>query len=187
MSRKPAIKALNTWSRKLHRWGAIAIALPIVVVIVSGLFLQLKKQSDWIQPPTQRGSGVVPMIPFDQILASSRTVDAAQIISWEDIDRLDVRPGRGIAKVRAHNKWEIQVDLTTGEILQVAYRRSDLFESIHDGSFFHDKAKLWIFLPCGVILFALWVTGVYLWVLPIVNKRAGRIRRTRRAEIAVDP
>ncbi len=69
---------------------------------------------------------------------------------WDDVNRLDVRPGRGVVKVWLHNGYEVQVDLGTGAVLQTAYRRSDLIESIHDGSFFAgDWTKLGLFLPDG--------------------------------------
>ena len=51
-----------------------------------------------------------------------------------------------MVKVWLNNGWEIQVDLNNGTILQTAYRRSDLIESIHDGSFFGgDWTKLGLF------------------------------------------
>lgn len=177
MSRDPRVKFINKWSRKLHRWGAILIALPLLVVICTGLLLQLKKEWVWIQPAERRGVGTTPSITFDQILTALRGVPEAEVESWEDVDRLDVRPGKGMLKVRCNNDWEVQIDTATGEVLQVAYRRSDLIESIHDGSFFHASAKLWVFLPSGLVLLALWFTGVYLWVLPIWAKRSGRKRR----------
>lgn len=177
MSRDPRVKFINKWSRKLHRWGAILIALPLLVVICTGLLLQLKKEWVWIQPAERRGVGTTPSITFDQILTALRGVPEADVESWEDVDRLDVRPGKGMLKVRCNNDWEVQIDTATGEVLQVAYRRSDLIESIHDGSFFHASAKLWVFLPSGLVLLALWITGVYLWVLPIWAKRSGRKRR----------
>jgi len=180
MSRSPLVKALNAWSRSLHRWGAIVIALPLLVVIGSGILLQLKKDFAWIQPEAMRGVGERPSLSFDEILAAAASVPEAGIETWDDVDRLDVRPGKGMVKVRANNRWEVQVDTTTGEILQVAYRRSDLIESIHDGSFFHDAAKLYVFLPSGVILFALWLTGIYLWALPLVMRRRSRIKRAAR-------
>ncbi len=74
---------------------------------------------------------------------------------WKDIERIDVRPGHGAAKVQCKNHWEVQIDLSTGDVLSSTYRRSDLIESLHDGSFFSDAAKLWIFLPNGLILLAL--------------------------------
>jgi hypothetical protein len=104
-------------------------------------------------------------------------VEVAGIKDWKDIDRLDVQPTRGMVKVRAKNSWEVQIDLKTGEVLQTAYRRSDLIESIHDGSFFHDYAKLWLFLPSGIVLLLLWLTGIYMFVLPYwVRSRRRKVK-----------
>jgi uncharacterized iron-regulated membrane protein len=155
-----------TFNRLLHRWGSIVIALPVLLVILTGLLLLLKKEIGWIQPPTQRGSSTELAIGFKRILEIAETVPEAEIEGWEDIDRLDVRPSKGMLKVRAKNRWEIQIDTATDEILQVAYRRSDLIESLHDGTFFHDKAKLWLFLPSAIVLLGLWLSGLYLFILP---------------------
>ena len=148
---------LNRWTRKLHRWGAILIAIPLLLVIVSGLLLQVKKHWTWIQPPTTSGSQTIPTIQFDDILAAAKTIPQANIHSWDDIDRLDVRPGKGMVKVRSNNRWEVQVDLANGDVLTANYRRSDFIESLHDGTFFGDAAKLWLFLPNGCILLGLWI------------------------------
>jgi uncharacterized iron-regulated membrane protein len=161
-------------NRISHRWGSVFIALPLLVVIATGILLMLKKQSSWIQPPTIGGSTKELKVSFDEILASVKTVSEAEIESWDDIDRLDVRPGKGMIKVRGTNRWEIQLDAATAEVLQVAYRRSDLIESIHDGSFFHDKVKLYVFLPSGILLFILWVTGLYLFAQPYLVRRKRR-------------
>jgi uncharacterized iron-regulated membrane protein len=178
---------LNTWTRKLHRWGAILIAAPLLLVICTGLLLLLKKHLPWVQPPMQRGQSQTPAISFDQLLARASTVPEAQIRSWKDIDRLDVRPANGIVKVHAKNHWELQIDTATGDVLQMQYRRSDLIESLHDGSWFHSSAKLWVFLPSGVVLLALWVTGVYLWWLPVAGRRASRRRRSALHRIDSEP
>ena len=153
------------------------IALPTLCVLSTGVLLQLKKQSSWIQPVTKRGSEVTPVLSFTKILEIGQSVPEAQIESWDDIDRLDVRPGKGVVKIRAKNRWEVQVDTSTGKILQVAFRRSDLIESIHDGSFFSDTAKLGIFLPSALILLTLWGTGIYLFFLPHLAKRKMRLQR----------
>jgi len=153
------------FNRVVHRWATVLVTIPLLIVIVTGLLLMLKKEFVWIQPPSQRGISAEPTLPFEQILETARTVPEAGIQSWEDIDRLDVRPDKGMLKVRAQNRWEIQLDAETGEILQVAYRRSDLIESIHDGSFFHDGVKMWIFLPAAIVLFIMLLTGLYLFGL----------------------
>jgi uncharacterized iron-regulated membrane protein len=160
--------------RKIHYWTSATVALPLVVVLVSGLFLQLKKQSNWVQPPTLRGGGGDPTVAFDRVLAAVSGVPEAAVSSWADIDRLDVRPDRGVIKIRARNRWEIQIDHRTAEVLQVAYRRSDLIEALHDGSFFHEYAKLGLFFPAGMGVAVLWCTGVYLFVLPINSRRRKR-------------
>jgi len=175
------------WNRKLHRWGAILIALPLLVVVGSGILLQLKKESDWIQPSTKKGSGGPPAISFSEILAAAARVPEAGVATWDDVDRLDVRPGEGVVKVRAHSGWEVQVDTSTGEVLQSAVRRSDLIESIHDGSFFHEKAQLWVFLPAAFILAGLWGTGIYLFFLPVLKRRAGLVRKSELAEARRQP
>jgi uncharacterized iron-regulated membrane protein len=61
-------------------------------------------------------------------------------------------------------------------VLQTMVRRSDLIESLHDGSWFHDRAKLWIFFPVALALLGLWATGVYLWLLPALTRRRRRER-----------
>ena len=114
-------------------------------------------------------------LSFDKILDISSSVSEANISSWEDVDRLDVRPNKGIVKVRARNNWEIQIDTFTGKVIQTAYRRSDIIEKLHDGSWFSDKIKLWVFFPSGVILLGLWLTGVYMLARPYYVKLKRRM------------
>jgi uncharacterized iron-regulated membrane protein len=178
---------LRIWARKGHRWGAFLIALPFLLVIVTGILLQLKKEWSWVQPPSSRGQGKTPAISMDVLLEAARSQPETEVKGWEDIDRVDIQPSRGIAKVQSHSRWEVQVDLKTGKVLQTAYRRSDLIESLHDGSWFHSSAKLWVFLPSGVVLLALWMTGVYLWWLPVAGRRASRRRRSALHRIDSEP
>jgi uncharacterized iron-regulated membrane protein len=168
-------------NRRIHYWGAILCALPVLIVIVSGILLLLKKQSAWIQPPTSQGTAGAPMVDFGVIYQSVAAVPEANVRSWDDIERLDVRPDKGVIKVVAKNRWEIQVDHRSGAVLQTAYRRSDLIEEIHDGSFFHDNVKLWVFLPSALVLLVLWITGIYLFVKPLL------VRRARRASVRNSP
>jgi uncharacterized iron-regulated membrane protein len=177
---------LSRLNRLIHRWGSIAIALPVIVVIVSGIILQLKKESAWVQPPTAKGSSTELSLSFDHILAATRAIPEAEVLGWEHIGRLDVRPDKGVVKVQCNNRWEVQLDTQTGDVLQVAYRRSDLIESLHDGSFFSDLAKLWVFLPTAMMLAILWGTGGYLFFQPYLAKRKKRVRK-RKLENSTEP
>ena len=174
---------LSKLNRTLHNWGSLIIAIPLSIVLVTGVLLLLKKDVDWIQPPTARGERAGLSLSFDQILSIAQTVPEAGIESWSDVDRLDVRPGKGVVKVRAENRWEIQIDANSGKVLQVAYRRSDFIESIHDGTFFGEYAKLWWFLPSAVIVIGLWVSGMIMFFQPYVVKARKKKKRQRKAGV----
>lgn len=113
-------------------------------------------------------------LTFDKILEVAKTVEEAKINTWKDIKLLDVRPGKGITKIRAKNNWEIQIHNESAKVLAVNFRRSDIIESIHDGSWFHDAAKLWLFLPSALILLLLSLTGFYLFLKILPSKMKKR-------------
>jgi len=138
----------------------------------------MKKQLPWVQPPEKRGEGKQMTLTFPQILAACQSVPEAEVKTWDDINRLDIRPSRGMIKIWAKNNWEVQLDSHSGKVLQIAYRRSDIIEAIHNGSFFHEAAKLWLFLPAAFVLLLLWLTGIYLFFLPIY------VRRRQKANLA---
>jgi len=156
----------STFNRTTHKWVSICIALPLLLIIITGILLLLKKQLDILQPPSQKGVSSIPSITFEQVLIATQSIEIAKVDSWKDIDRLDVRPDKGIIKVRAKSSWEVQLDSQTGEVLQVAYRNSEFIESLHDGTFFQKYANLWLMLPVAIALLILWLTGLYLFILP---------------------
>ena len=171
---------LNVLNRKVHYWASALIAVPVLVVLCSGVLLQMKKHWSWVQPVEHQGTGTVPQLNLEEILATVRSVPALEVRGWDDINRIDVRPSRGMCKVWLRSGWEAQVDLGTGSVLQTAYRRTDLIESIHDGSFLAGNwSKLGIFLPNGLILLLLWATGLWLFWLPFSNKRRRRAAKSR--------
>lgn len=170
--------SFNVLNRKVHYWASFIVALPLLVIIGTGLLLQLKKQWTWVQPAEKRGTGKVPVIGFPEILESLKRVPEMGVASWSDVNRLDVRPDKGVVKVWLHNGHEVQVDLGTGDVLHTAYRRSDVIEAIHDGSFFAgDWTKLGLFLPAGITLFLLWLGGLWMWWVPFIAKRRQRQKR----------
>ena len=162
---------LNKQLRKIHYWISPFIFIPILIILSTGILLQLKKQSDWVQPPIQQGVSNVPSIEFQEMLEAAKSVPEAGINSWGDIDRIDVRPEKGISKIRSNNQWEIQIDNQTKEILSVEYRRSDMIESMHDGSFFTDYVKFGWFLPTAILLIFMSISGIYMFLLPLFMKR----------------
>ncbi len=174
--------SINRLTRRLHYWGSFAAALPVLVILSTGILLQLKKHWTWVQPAEIRGTGTVPVIGLHDLVATISADSSLRVTGWDDVSRIDIRADRGLAKVSLKSGWEAQVDLGTGKLLQAAVRRSDLIESLHDGSFFAgDVTKLGLFLPAGIVLGGLWVTGLWMfWVTWIA-------RRKRSASLATRP
>lgn len=161
----------NVLNRKIHYWATPIIAVPLLVIIASGLLLQVKKQWSFVQPPEQRGGASEPKIELSGILSALQAAPEVKVKSWGDVDRIDVRPKKGVAKVLLKTGYEVQVDLADGRILQTAYRRSDLIEAIHDGSFFGgDGVKLGVFLPTALGLLLLWLSGMWMFWVPFSVK-----------------
>jgi uncharacterized iron-regulated membrane protein len=165
----------NVLNRRIHYWLTALVAAPLLVVLATGLLLQTKKHWTWVQPEERRGTGTTPAIDLEGILSSVRQVPDMQVRGWDDINRLDVRPGRGLVKVLLQNGWEVQVDLGTGRVLQTAYRRSDVLESLHDGSFFAgDVSRLGLFLPVGIALLGMCLSGLWMFWVPLAARRRRR-------------
>ena len=157
-------------NRSTHKWASIIVAIPVLIIIVTGILLLIKKEFSYLQPASQSGVSNVPSISFDVILEQAKSVEEAQVDSWDSIDRLDVRPSKGIIKIRTNSQWEIQLDSETAEILHVAYRRSDTIEQIHDGTYWQKNANLWLSLPVAITLLLISLTGLFLFFYPYYKR-----------------
>ncbi|MEM9272725.1 MAG: PepSY-associated TM helix domain-containing protein [Cyanobacteria bacterium P01_F01_bin.143] len=147
--------------RIVHRWLAIIISIPMLLILITGIFLQLRKPVDWIQPPAMKGSQKYqPTIALEQVLTEIKTIPEMEVKDWSDIKVMDLRPKKGIIKVRNYNELETQVDATTGDILQVAQRRNDFITKMHEFSAWH--ARIWLGVPVRLGFLVLFLTGVYL-------------------------
>src|SRR5687767_921428 len=126
--------------RKLHRYIAISLFLFFFIVSLTGLLLGWKKNSfGVILPPTSKGISpdLKTWLPFDslQSIAFKTLHDSISSELSTELERIDARPQKGSVKfVFADDYWEIQLDGTSGEVLQVSRRTSDIIENIHDGT-----------------------------------------------------
>lgn len=69
-------KRLN---RKVHYRGALACAIPVLIVIVTGIPFLLRKEISWIQPATMIGQATTPTLPFANIVEVANSVPEASI------------------------------------------------------------------------------------------------------------
>lgn len=95
-----------------------------------------------------------------------------------ELERIDLRKDKGMVKfVFIDHFWGIQIDGTTGKLLHIEKRRSDIIENIHDGSILdyyfetsNEQIKLIYTSIAGFALFLFTVTGVWLWYGPKVMR-----------------
>ncbi len=165
--------------RKIHRVSGIFLFVFLFLVGLSGILLGWKKNSGGIiLANTEKGISIDPKswLTIDSLSkkASIYIVDSMLENFDPVIDRLDVRPDKGIVKFTfKEHYWGLQLDATTGNVLKVERRNADIIEHIHDGSIV-DKFlgikdgwfKLFYTTLMGLSLLMFTVTGFWLWYGP---------------------
>ncbi len=179
MSRKDVSKLSKTVRgyRVWHRYFSISIALLVIISAITGILLAWKKDFDVLQPPTQKGISLnaSEWKSVEELSAAAiAAVDSLGLTS-ANIDRIEYRPTKGIAKVIFDTgSWEAQLDATSLEVLSVAKRNSDWIESIHDGTIISEFFKLISMNALGIGLLVLVFSGLWLWFGP---KKIRRLKR----------
>ncbi len=171
--------------RKLHRFFTLYLLFFIFTMSVTGLLLGWKKNFYYLQAPTLTGVSTNPdqwrSINSIVSLALQHARNLPEPIQNAQIDRIDVRPTKGMAKVLFKDTYlAFQIDLTTGAILSVEQRRSDFIEQLHDGSIVDDLMgwgsgafKLFYTTVSALAMLFYAITGFWLWFAP---KRIVKLR-----------
>ena len=122
--------------RKLHRNVGVIFILFFLLISISGFLLGLKDELG-LKPETQTTNSLNQSnwISIQKLDSISKIYAINELEIDSEIDRIDIRPDKGIAKVLfKKNFQELQLDLETGEILSVAKRADNFIERLHDGS-----------------------------------------------------
>jgi len=184
--RKRRAAVLRT-ARKVHRATGAVLFVFFFLVAASGLLLGWKKHSGgMILAKSYQGKSTdaKDWLPIHQLQEKALKIAREQIdpgIS-DRLDRIDVRPDKGMVKfVFIEGYWGVQIDCTTGELLHIERRWSDLIEQIHDGSAVDNLLgltngyfKLFYTSVMGTALLAFTITGFWLWYGPKQFKRRNR-------------
>ena len=172
------------WFRWLHRKIAIFLFVFFLLISITGLLLGTKKQTG-ILAPTQKGisADLSTWLPVDSLqrIATRILRDSLSPGLSPELDRIDIRPQKGIVKfVFKHHYKGLQLDGTTGSLLLVEERKADFIEDLHDGSLLDnlfgtsdEQIKVGYTLVMGLSLLMLVISGFWLWYGP---KRIRRIR-----------
>jgi len=168
----PALARASSWirvqklSRRLHQILGWFVALPALLIFATGVLLLLRQDWSWIQPPTFKGERVgLPTLSVHEAFERVKNTPESGLTpdsGWDEISSVDIRPSKGVMSFRLKSGLEVQVDGTSGAILSAAPRRTSLLIELHQGSFFHPLVMKGLFLPVGISLIGLWLSGVLL-------------------------
>lgn len=180
MQRISKIASLTRIFRRIHKWISIPFVVFFLLIGITAILLAWKKELKLI-PPTQKTAVEIPgqWVNVEKILAIGASYMQDSLGKSPIIDRIDIRPDKGIAKIIFKEHFmEIQVDGYSGEILSVKKRNSDLIERIHDGSILDfvfqsnaESSKLIYSTVTSLVLVILGISGFYLWYNPRKIKR----------------
>ncbi len=177
------------WFRWLHRKIAIFLFVFFLVISITGILLGIKKQTGLLAP-TKKGvsADLSTWISIDSLQKNAIRFlhDSVSPDLSSAVDRIDVRPDKGIVKFTFKDHFQgLQLDGTTGQLLLIEKRKSDFIEKLHDGSILdkvfgtsNDQVKVSYTVIMGLSLFMLIVTGMWLWYGP------KRLRRSKKSQPA---
>ena len=169
-----SLRKFRTW----HRFFGTGLGLFMLITASTGILLGWKKNVNLLQPPEQKGThtNLENWVSIEAITKSASLAIDSVVGHSIEVDKLDVRPSKGIIKVLfKEGYWEVQVDGATGKSLSVMQRHSDWIEHIHDGSIIGDVFKITYTNLLGWGLLTLAISGFWLWYGPKVirNIKAG--------------
>lgn len=164
--------------RKIHLWLGIIFSFPALMIFTTGLILQVKNVSPWIQPEIKKAQGTELALSLPEILDISMAVEAAKVKSWADVAQVDWRPNTGLIRVRTKSWFEIQIDASTKEVINTGKRWTALLISLHEGSRFGQWIKYGIYFPTAIVLWTLWFSGVWIGIHKLYLKFKNKKRKS---------
>lgn len=180
--RKEQAKTIRIF-RKVHRITGATLFIFFFIIAGTGLLLGWKKNSgDILGSKTYVGTTteLKDWLPLNQLqsIANSHLKQALPDTKELELDRIDIRQDKGVAKFIFDDYYGIQIDGATGALLHVDRRRADFVENVHDASLLDNYLntggyiKLFYATIMSLALLLFTVTGFWLWYGP------KRMRRT---------
>ncbi len=176
LSRKKQAKTLRVF-RKVHRITGATLFIFFFLVATTGLLLGWKKNTgDLLGSKTYQGSTteLKAWLPLNELQLKAEFHLRNEFPSLNEIqlDRIDVRQNKGVAKFIFKDYYGIQLDGATGALLHADKRHADFIENIHDASILDSYwngsgyIKLFYTTIMGVALLVFTISGFWLWYGP---------------------
>lgn len=150
-----------------HLWLGVALTGIVLLLCITGILLNHKRalglMPDVAHVATGTFEGALPLAELARLASAAAGPEAAEA----GVDRMDVRPGDGLVKVRFDDDsvTEVTLDVVSGSVLNVGERNDVFLEKLHSGEIFGDG---WILLSdaAAVALSLLVISGYWMWLYP---------------------
>ena len=155
------------WMFYSHLWLGVATTGIVLIICVTGVLLNHKRPLGLMPDVQNPQAGELPRsLPIAELARRAEGAVPAEVAA-AGIDRMDVRPGDGLVKVRFDDRavHEVTVDLVTGRVLHAGKRNDVFLERLHSGEIFGDQGILLSDLA-AVALAILVISGYWLWLYP---------------------
>ena len=166
-SGRPWTRDLARWMFHGHLWLGVLGSMALIVICITGILLNHKRPLGLM--PDVENPGAQPLtgaLALHELVARAGEA-VAPGGNPPAVDRMDVRPSDGLAKVRFDDRvvTEVTLDLATGSVLHVGERNDVFLEKLHSGEIFGDRGIL-ISDAAAVLLTLLLLSGFWLWLYP---------------------
>ena len=150
-----------------HLWLGVATTGIVLVIGLTGILLNHKRPLGLMPDvPNESPGTLAQSLPVAELAARAERAVAPGVAA-AGIDRMDLRPGDGLVKVRFDDRdvHEVTVDLASGRVLHVGLRNDVFLEKLHSGEIFGDG---WTLLSdvAAIALAILVISGYWLWLYP---------------------
>lgn len=146
----------------------------MILLAATGFLLALKGEFGWMRPTTRDYEGErapETMVHPHVALQASYAVGLAELAGPGDVARFEYHAQPHIYKVLSKDGYhEVQVAAEDGRLLGVGKRNDQLTEDIHDLSIFHPSFRTFVLPVVGASLFTLGVTGVAMYLIPVLRR-----------------
>jgi hypothetical protein len=150
-----------------HLWVGVIFTVALLSISITGILLNHKRalglMPDVYNTPSALFTNALPLAE----LALKARAAGGPVVGNTEVDRMDVRPGDGLVKVRFSDpaSTEVTLDIFSGKTLHVG-RRGDVFlERLHSGETF-GKNGILLSDAAAIALTLLLITGYWLWLVP---------------------
>lgn len=166
----------------VHLWLGVISTVSLIAISVTGIMLNHKRglglMPEVEHRPTSSFASAIPLhrIAYAALVAAPpATVGAwarGDSVNIDLIDRMDVRPRDGYAKVRLRDNasTEVTVDIASGRVLHVGKRGDVFLEKLHSGEIFGGQPFVILSDIAAIALVLTLVTGYWIWLVPKIRR-----------------